>query len=373
MPDINLFLGAMSGTSADAVDVVAVDFSQPNPTLIAALSTPIPNKLRHSIHAICLPGDNEIDRMGMLDRELGLFFSQAINELIEKHQLDRAKITAIGSHGQTIRHRPPGTAEHPFTLQIGDPNLIAQTTGITTIGDFRRRDMAAGGHGAPLVPAFHQSVFYSSTSDRAVVNIGGMANISWISATGATIGFDTGPGNTLMDAWILKHLNIPYDKDGAWAASGTLIPNLLDNLLAYDFFQASAPKSTGREMFNLAWLDSRLALSSCADHSPEDIQATLAELTAISIAEEIKRLHNDTCEVFTCGGGAFNGYLMSRLAALLPTCALATTEQLGLAPQWVEAMAFAWLAKQTTEHKPGNLKAVTGASAPVILGGVYFA
>lgn len=369
----NLYLGVMSGTSADAIDVVAVDFSKPTPALIAQSSTAIPRSLREDIHRIALPGDNEIDRMGELDQALGKLFAQTINQLLADASIERTAITAIGSHGQTIRHRPPGTCSHPFTLQIGDPNVIAHLTGITTVGDFRRRDMAAGGHGAPLVPAFHQSVFFSADVDRVVINIGGMANISWIGKNGLTTGFDTGPGNVLLDCWIQQNLNKPYDSKGAWAASGKLNKPLLERLLQHLFFFIKGPKSTGREMFNLDWLSDHLDSLSNKNLSKEDIQATLVELTAVTIANEIKQLQSGDCEAYVCGGGAFNDYLMSRLQTHLTDCRLATTQVLGVAPQWVEAMAFAWLAKQTMERKPGNLIAVTGASQAVILGGVYFA
>lgn len=382
MPDSRLYLGLMSGTSADAVDITAVDFSDNIPQLVAAETTPIELSLRKAIHAIALPGDNEIDRMGELDQELGRFFAHAIDDFLSKHPINRSDVIAIGSHGQTIRHRPPGTLKHPFTLQIGDPNVIAQVTGINTVADFRRRDIAAGGQGAPLVPAFHQSVFHSATTNRAVVNIGGMANISWIPTQGNILGFDTGPGNVLLDGWIQRHRQKNYDADGAWAKSGAVNDGLLAQLLEHPFFIQPYPKSTGREAFNLDWLDTEISLFlkriGTNSIKNEDVQATLTELTAASIANDIVNLQTqqtstDAYEVFVCGGGAFNSYLMARLQARLPDLPVATTAALGVEPQWVEAMAFAWLAKQTMERKPGNLTAVTGAKAPVILGGVYFA
>jgi len=372
MQESRLYLGLMSGTSADAVDVVATDFSGTIPHLVGSLSIPTPAELKESIHSISVPGINEIDRMGQLDHALGLFFSEALNQLIDLLGIDRASIRAIGSHGQTIRHRPPGSLEYPFTLQIGDPNIIAQQTGITTIGDFRRRDMAAGGQGAPLVPAFHQAIFHSQDIDRVVINIGGMANISWIPRIGHTTGFDTGPGNVLLDGWILRHLSKNYDANGDWGGSGTMNKPLLDLLMQHPFFAQPHPKSTGREVFNLDWLDSQLAKLNTA-LAPDDIQATLVELTAISITTHILKLSTEPCEAFVCGGGAFNRYLMERIALHLHNATVNTTQALGVAPQWVESMAFAWLAKQTMEHKPGNLTAVTGAKEPVILGGVYFA
>lgn len=364
------YLGLMSGTSADAVDLVLVDFANNKTQLTATHSFALPSDIRQQIHALATPADNEIDRLGELDQQLGEIFAASINELVNKIQLSTTHIVAIGSHGQTIRHRPPKTLKHPFTLQIGDPNVIAERTGITTVADFRRRDMAAGGQGAPLVPAFHQAMFHSKTIDRVVVNIGGMANITWLPKSGKTLGFDTGPGNVLMDAWILKNLGKAYDANGDWAASGVANTDLLQRLLTHPFFAQLPPKSTGREEFNLAWFDAQLAQTNL---SPPDVQATFLALTAHSIAQDINRLADSNCEVFVCGGGAYNLKLMEELAHLLPQVKVASTADLGIAPEWIEAMAFAWLAKQTINRKHGNLSAVTGAKREVILGGVYFA
>jgi anhydro-N-acetylmuramic acid kinase len=364
------YLGLMSGTSADAVDLALVDFANANAHLTATHSFALPSVIRHKIHTLATPADNEIDRLGELDKQLGEIFSDVINQLLSKLQLPPSQIVAIGSHGQTIRHRPPGALKYPFTLQIGDPNVIAERTGITTVADFRRRDMAAGGQGAPLVPAFHHAIFHDETIDRVVVNIGGMANITWLPKSGKTLGFDTGPGNVLMDAWILKHLGKAYDSNGDWAASGTVNIDLLQHLLAHRFFAQLPPKSTGREEFNLAWLDTQLAQIHL---SPADIQATLLALTAHSIAQDINQLTSSSCEVFVCGGGAYNLTLMEQLACFLPNAKIASTADLGIAPEWIEAMAIAWLAQQTMNRKPSNLSAVTGATREVILGGVYFA
>jgi anhydro-N-acetylmuramic acid kinase len=364
------YLGLMSGTSADAVDVVIVDFANDKIDLTASHSVSLSSSIRQQIHALAAPSDNEIDRLGELDQQLGEVFADSINQLIRKSQINPNQVIAIGSHGQTIRHRPPDSVTHPFTLQIGDPNIIAERTGITTVADFRRRDMAAGGQGAPLVPAFHQAVFHSSVTNRVVVNIGGMANITWLPKSGKTSGFDTGPGNVLMDSWILKNLGRAYDANGDWAASGTIDESLLARLLAHPFLQQTAPKSTGREAFNLAWLETELASLQAA---PADVQATLLALTAESIAKDIVQLTSASCEVFVCGGGAYNLKLMAELQSRLPQAKLASTAAFGIAPEWVEAMAFAWLAKQTMERKNGNLSAVTGAKREVILGGVYFA
>lgn len=370
MAMLDHYIGVMSGTSADAVDLVIVSFDEAKIALTATHSLVLPSTIRQQIHALATPSHNEIDRLGELDQQLGEVFADAINQLLHKSPLNHRQILAIGNHGQTIRHRPPGTLAHPFTLQIGDPNIIAERTGITTVADFRRRDMAAHGQGAPLVPAFHQAVFHSDSTDRVVVNIGGMANITWLPKSGRTLGFDTGPGNVLMDAWILKNMGNHYDADGAWGASGTPDKALLARWLSHPFIQQSAPKSTGRETFNLAWLETELANITAA---PADIQATLLAFTAASIAKDITHLSSDPCEVFVCGGGAYNLALMAELGRCLPHAKVASTAAFGIAPEWVEAMAFAWLAKQTMERKNGNLSAVTGATREVILGGVYFA
>lgn len=370
MTPTEYYLGLMSGTSADAVDLVLVNFAADKVHLIATHSSPLPFDIRQKIHSLATPSDNEIDRSCELDQQLGTLFADCALQLLDKSQINPKQIIAIGSHGQTIRHRPPGSVEHPFTLQIGDPNKIAEHTGITTVADFRRRDMAAGGHGAPLVPAFHQAMFSSQTCDRCVVNIGGMANITWLPAAGKTLGFDTGPGNVLMDAWALRHIGKNYDANGDWAASGNPNNKLLASLLAHPFFQKAPPKSTGRELFNLDWLNSHIDSATLA---PADIQATLLALTAHSITHDIKQLSQLPCEVFVCGGGAYNLRLMQELKHLLPKAKVASTAELGIAPEWIEAMAFAWLAKQTMNRHHGNLSAVTGAKREVILGGVYFA
>lgn len=366
------YIGLMSGTSADAIDVVAVEFLQQTLRLVGSHSTPLPHSLRQQIHSLATPNHNEIDTLGKLDQALGELFASSINELLDKYQLSPSDIIAIGSHGQTIRHRPPHTSAHPFTLQIGDANVIAERTGITTVADFRRRDMAAGGQGAPLVPAFHRALFHSQDVDRAVVNIGGMANITWLPKMGLATGFDTGPGNVLMDAWILKNQNKAYDANGDWAASGNEHQALLTQLLEHPFFALSPPKSTGREAFNMAWLESEIAKLAKVP-SGQDIQKTLLTVTATSICDCIRTFTQDHCEVFICGGGAYNRELMKELQEQLPQSLVASTANLGIAPEWIEAIAFAWLAKQTLNRQAGNLCSVTGAQREVVLGGVYFA
>lgn len=364
------YLGLMSGTSADAVDLALVDFANNKIHLAATYSLALPSDVRQQIHKLASPADNEIDRMGELDTQLGKIFADTINQFLTESGIERQQILAIGSHGQTIRHRPPGMLKYPFTLQIGDPNVIAENTGITTVADFRRRDMAAGGQGAPLVPAFHRAIFYSANIDRVVINIGGMANITWLPKSGQTLGFDTGPGNVLMDSWILKNLGKSYDSEGAWAASGQVNTNLLQSMLNHRFFAQVPPKSTGREEFNLSWIET---LAAAGNFAAVDVQATLLALTAESIAQEINQLSALPCEAFVCGGGAYNLALMTELEKRLPQARFASTRILGIAPEWVEAMAFAWLARQTMNRQYGNLSAVTGAQREVILGGIYFA
>jgi len=369
-----LYIGLMSGTSADGADAVLMDFSTAQGQLVGTASLSWDKSTRSAIHYLALGGSDEIDRMGALDHQLGQAFADLVLKLLDQHQLNPEEIRAIGSHGQTLRHRPAGTTAHPFSLQIGDPNLIAQSTGITTVADFRRRDMAAGGQGAPMVPAFHQAQFPSSGVARAIVNIGGIANLTWLPpGTGPVLGFDTGPGNVLMDAWIGRIKGETFDRDGAWAASGKASEELLQRLKAQPYFHQSPPKSTGPELFNLNWLDTELSqLTSVLQ--PEQVQATLLELTAWSIAESIGRLSKtDQPEVYLCGGGALNQQLRHRLEAQLPQCEIGDTGRLGIDPEWVEAAAFAWLARQTLNRQAGNLPSVTGAQSPVILGAVYYA
>lgn len=371
MAQRQLYIGLMSGTSADAIDAVLVDL-QANPTLLGHHSLILPSLVQQKIHALSLPDANEIDRMGSLDAELGQLFAQASCDLMNKARVTACDVIAIGSHGQTIRHRPPGSPQGAFTVQIGDPNVIAELTGITTVADFRRRDMAAGGQGAPLVPAFHQAIFKHQKHDRVILNIGGMANITWLPTHKKTLGFDTGPGNVLMDSWINSHTGKSYDTNGEWAAAGRVSRELLDNLLADAFFLLPPPKSTGREHFNRTWLDANLKKLT-EQLSAVDVQATLLELTATSIANSINQLSPDTKEIFVCGGGAYNTQLIQRLEKLLRDSTVASTSILGINPQWIEAMAFAWLAQQTMLRQSGNLCAVTGAKREVILGGIYYA
>ena len=365
-----LYIGLMSGTSVDAIDAAIVDYGSSPPKLISSHAYKIDSQTKLEIEKLCTPGESELDQAGQLDVKLGKIFANAALSVIAKAGLESHDIQAIGCHGQTIRHRP--NLPQPFTLQIGDPNTIAYLTGITTVADFRRRDMAAGGQGAPLAPGFHHSSFRSTMSNRAIVNIGGIANITWLPVDGETTGYDIGPGNTLIDNWIKTQKGNPYDKDGLWASTGKLIEPLLQQLLSLPFFKEAPPKSTGREEFSLTWLNNQLSIYG-KDVAAEDIQTTLCHLTAKVISKELLSPSPINYEVFVCGGGAHNKFLMQLIQDYLPNHQVQTTEALGIHPDWVEAAAFAQLAKLTLERSAGNIPTVTGANQPVILGGVYYA
>lgn len=368
-PSAERYIGLMSGTSLDGVDAALVEFSSATAfSVVDTFFAPYSAKQRSDLLALFTPGNNEIDTMGQQCRSLGAFFAVAVNNLIQKAGLHPEAICAIGSHGQTIRHRPE--LNHPFTLQIGDPSTIAHNTGITTIADFRRKDIAANGQGAPLAPAFHQAIFHNKNENRVIINIGGIANITWIpnDENLRCSGFDTGPGNGLLDLWCKKHTANDFDKQGEWARSGTPIESLLNELLAFDYFDSPPPKSTGKEQFNEEWLNGYL--KSYCTSIPEDIQATLLELTVISLKNAIRTHCVGASHLYICGGGVLNTYLMERLgqACGIPT---ASTQSIGVDPEWVEAIAFAWLARQTKHNLTGNLPSVTGATQRVILGGIY--
>jgi len=363
----------MTGTSMDGVDLVAASFDPLH--FHATLTIPFEPELRDELMALTLPDDNEIDRMGKADVTLAKLIGHGINELIEKNHLDRSQIKAIGSHGQTIRHRP----EHGFTLQIGDPNIITEITKIPVISDFRRRDMAAGGQGAPLVPAFHQAIFQHSSIHRVILNLGGIANVSLLPAGRPedVYGFDTGPANILMDAWCERYTGHPYDENGNWAAYGHPIRGLLERLQAHDFFSKEPPKSTGREDFNIDWLDDQLAdwrndelEYDELEDTPENVQATLLKLTTRAIKKAIYRSDLDTGEVYVCGGGAYNSHLLEQLRWRLRkhNWSVQSTSVLGLSPTWVEATAFAWLSMRFMTQQSGNLPSVTGAEGFRVLG-----
>jgi anhydro-N-acetylmuramic acid kinase len=367
-----LFVGLMSGTSVDAIDAALLHINDNRFELLATHQHELPASTRQRISAISHAGENEIERLGGLDRELGLLFAAATRALLTKAGQEAGQISAIGSHGQTVRHRPPsGRAPDQacFTLQLGDPNTIAEHTGIITVADFRRRDIAAGGEGAPLAPAFHAAALATEDANRAIVNIGGIANASLLEGMELRQGFDTGPGNTLLDHWIERHRGERFDQDGQWASEGVVIPELLEALLAHPYFARSGPRSTGKEQFNLAWLDS--CLDGGSQWEVRNVQSTLAELTAASIALGINASGVNTEEVYVCGGGAHNVDLMQRLQRRLANTTVATTKAIGIDPDWVEAATFAWLAQRTLAGLPGNAPQVTGARGPRILGGIF--
>ncbi len=363
------YIGLLSGTSVDAVDAALVAFDGDHPQLIATHAHPIPAGLRDAVAALCEPGGGEIDRLGEVDVAMGELFAEAVLTLLRQAGLDGQTIVAIGSHGQTVRHRPQ--ASHPFTLQIGDPNVIAERTGIPVVADFRRRDMAAGGQGAPLVPAFHAAVLGGCDHRRVVLNIGGIANLTVLPLVPGQplLGFDTGPGNGLIDRWIERAQGAPYDAAGAWGRQGRVDFALLDTLLEESWFQKPPPKSTGREQFHLGWLLPRLA--NHAGVTEVDVQATLHELTARTVAEALQRWGGGVEEVVVCGGGVRNRLLWERLEAGLPGVTLRESSHYGLDPFWVEAMAFAWLARARLTGGYGNVPSVTGAQHPVVLGALY--
>jgi len=372
----NYFIGLMSGTSLDGVDAVLVDLSDTSPKLLATFSHPIAKQLQATLQSTIQPNwKGSLESIGILHQQLGYLFSEAVTQLLKKSTFQPNQIQAIGSHGQTLWHKPLG--EYPFSLQLGDANIIAERTGITTIADFRSRDIAAGGQGAPLVPAFHKATLSHSVNHRIILNIGGIANISVlpsIDSNKEVLGFDTGPGNGLIDAWIMQCKNINYDAHGDWARSGKIIPLVLEKLLSDPYFSLAYPKSTGKEAFNLLWLNNKLG-DHLQHNKPEDIQATLTELTALSIAEHIKSITSiEPCnEIYVCGGGIHNDFLIERLQLHLSQSLIASTAKLGIDPDWMEAIAFAWLAKQTIEGKPSNLPVATGAKGLRILGAVYHA
>jgi anhydro-N-acetylmuramic acid kinase len=356
----------MSGTSIDGVDVALVDFSGSHPRLLDCKTFPFPRSLSDELHQLSAPSDNEIELMGRADRAVAELFAEASLQLLKDNYIRPDQIIAIGSHGQTIRHIPFG--EHSFSLQIGDPNTLAILTGIDVIADFRRKDIALGGQGAPLVPAFHKAMFACSTKSRMVINIGGIANITYLPKSNSDhiIGFDTGPGNTLLDVWCKLHTGQNYDEKGQWAAQCSADPELLQLLSKHPYFAAPAPKSTGREQFNLSWLQQNL--TSMHRHiDPQVVQATLVMLTTSTIAKQILEF-KDVEQVYICGGGARNEFLMEELESELHECELFTTDELGVTADAVEAMAFAWLAYAHVNKIQGSIASVTGASKGAILG-----
>lgn len=352
----------------DAIDAVLVEFENDQPRLLESYNLPLTDLLREELTVLHTPGENEIEQLAKLDVQLGRLFAQAVTNLLEQAGCSAEEIMAIGSHGQTIRHLP--NTSYPTTIQIGDANVIAEITGITTVADFRRRDMAAGGQGAPLVPAFHNEVFRDAKQDRVIVNLGGIANITILPADEnlPVLGFDTGPANGLMDAWINAQTGQHFDADGQWATTGQIQAELLEAMLADPYFSQPPPKSTGREYFHLDWL----AGFQPDKYAPQDVQATLCELTARTVQQEVSKYAPQTKAVYICGGGVHNAALMQALQSHFAPLPVANTAEAGLDPDWVEAICFAWLARRTLAKQAGNLPAVTGASQPVVLGGIYW-
>lgn len=359
-----LYIGVMSGTSLDGLDIALIE-QAPAINLIATHYIPMPETLRAELLGLCASGPDEIARSAIAQQHWVTLAAQGIHALLAQQNLTPQNIRAIGSHGQTIRHEPA----RGFTVQIGNPALLTELTGITVVSDFRSRDVAAGGQGAPLVPAFHEALFGERTGNRAVLNIGGFSNLSLIETDKPVAGFDCGPGNVLLDAWINHQRGEQFDRDGQWAASGKVETQLLNALLSDPFFLTRGPKSTGREVFNLGWLQHHLGRLPA--FQPEDVQATLLELTASTIVESLQAAQADTETLLVCGGGAHNAALMSRLAALLPSTQVSSTATYGVDPDWVEAMAFAWLAHCCLEGIAANRPSVTGAHGLRVLGAIY--
>ncbi|MCX7513431.1 anhydro-N-acetylmuramic acid kinase [Frateuria sp. STR12] len=364
-----LYLGLISGTSADGIDVALVSFDQGMPQLRAALTHPWPHALRERVLAMAQDlVAFDLDDFGQLDVAIGRHFAEAARRLLETSGTPATAVRALGSHGQTLRHRPGG--ESPFTLQLGDPSVIAESCGIDVVADFRRADVAAGGQGAPLLPAVHAMLLGQAEHTRVVLNLGGIANITVLDADGRVLGFDTGPANGLLDAWCMEQRGEPFDRDGAFAAAGQVDLALLEGLLDEPYFALPPPKSTGREHFHLAWLLRQPRVTQLA---PVDVQATLLELTAHTVADAIEAHAAAATEVLVCGGGVHNSRLMQRLAEWLAPRRVASTAEYGIDPDYLEAAAFAWLARQRLLGLPGNLPAVTGARGPRVLGAVYLA
>jgi len=362
-----LYIGIMSGTSLDGVDVVLCDISSTECELVSSLEYPMPLELKTDILNM-IEGLSTLEAFGQIDHRLALLFTQAVGALLIRENIDVSTVSAIGLHGQTLWHDPKGT--YPFSMQLGDPNIVAAKTGIPVVADFRRKDVVLGGQGAPFAPAFHEFLFQDLSASVCIVNIGGMANITVLadSVNDKLIGYDTGCGNVLLDAWIAQHEGKSYDKDGAWARSGTVDYTLLDKMMADEYFAQDYPKSTGREKFNKVWLDNALRQAQGTLAEPveaEDVQRTLVELTALSISNEVLRFNRDL--VLLCGGGAKNSFLVERIKALMPNVEVAIAQNADM----IEAMTFAWLAYKRLHKEEVNLKDVTGASDNAVLGGLY--
>jgi anhydro-N-acetylmuramic acid kinase len=355
----------MSGTSLDGADAALVDFSGGTPRTLAFATVPYSDALRDDLMGLSEPGRDSLELSGTVSLQLADLYARAVEGVLAGAGVTRDAVSAIGCHGQTVRHRP----DLGFTIQLNDPARLAERTGIDVVADFRRRDMAAGGQGAPLVPAFHEAVFRHPTRSRAVVNIGGISNVTWMPPGKKTLGFDCGPGNVLLDGWARRHLGAQFDDNGQWASRGRTDAKLLDRMLQEPFLDLQPPKSTGRELFRLGWLEERLP----REYQPADVQSTLTDFTARAIVDAIDRFCSTADEIYLSGGGARNGALVTRIAGLAKGRPVAPTDVLGVPTSHVESMAFAWLAMKCVRREAVDLTASTGARAPRVLGAVYAA
>lgn len=378
-----LFIGIMSGTSLDGIDVAMATFEDNNCQVVATHFLAYEPTLKSALLALHTPSDNELEHSILMGNQLAILYAKAVNALLAEMNIAPSEVLAIGCHGQTIRHKPRVENGIGYTVQIGNPSLLAELTGISVIADFRSRDIAAGGQGAPLVPAFHQAIFTSPHLNRALINIGGIANITYLGKAGPgqkgmVLGFDSGPGNMLLDAWVKSKIGKDYDADGAWSATGVVLQPLLTSLLSEPYFALPPPKSTGRDLFNDAWLDKHLQKQHIqakpirsADLRPQDVARTLVALTARTLFNVLTQHCSAIDEIYLCGGGARNSLLVADLQALIIGKKVSTTDELGIGVDWLEAVAFAWLAKQTIENIPSNLPSVTGAKGLRVLGAIY--
>lgn len=367
MSEALLFIGVMSGSSLDGIDVALTEQDGNRCKVVATHFEPYSAQIKNALLSLHFPSDNELEVSTLMANDLAHLYASAINTLLIKNNTKPYQVSAIGCHGQTIRHRPQVNDATGYTIQLGNNALLSELTNISVVGDFRSRDIAAGGQGAPLVPAFHKAMFFCEGKNRAIVNIGGIANITFLTASGEVSGFDSGPGNILLDHWIKLHRNRDYDTDGAWSSTGNVDKIVLHNMLAEPYFKLPPPKSTGRDLFNKSWLNRYLP----KQYRAEDIARTLVELTTCTIHQALLLHCASVDEVYLCGGGAHNGLLLERLKLKLGDTTLSNTDMLGVDVDWVEAAAFAWLAKQTIQNKPSNLPEATGAKGLRILGAIH--
>ena len=367
MPTSNLYIGLMSGTSLDGIDACLISLDEDDQLLLVdTLFTAFPAQLRSDIELVSRKTNDNLHALATLDHALADCYASCVKQLLRQADTDAAKITAIGCHGQTVRHCPD--CNPPYSIQLGNPHRLTTHTGITTVADFRQADIAAGGQGAPLAPRFHHFLFAQAGKTTAAVNLGGIANISVLHADGSISGFDTGPANTLMDQWISQHKNESYDRDATWAGGGKVNQELLERLLAEPWLQLAPPKSTGPERFNLDWLAEKMQGYECA---AVDVQRTLCEFSACTIAAAIQAYASDAGELVLCGGGAHNPLLRQRIDELLPGIQLKMSDAYGITPDWIESVMMAWLAHRALNRLPGNVPAVTGASRELVLGTIY--